>query len=134
MTQSCTTVRMYTVKPSLYPHPSSQDPHYRETPSSAPAPGHLPTTLESTSFFAIMSILVRATDNCHQSTALVLKDNGSMDNFITHDLAEKLQLRKVPNTIYIKVLGDEHIERTTAEYLIELVDANGIGHKVCAAD
>ena len=46
----------------------------------------------SGSFFAILSVLIRSTDRRRSASALMLEGNGSTDNFITHELANKFRL------------------------------------------
>ena len=64
------------------------------------------------------------------STALLLTDPGSTDNFITHSLARQLLLPSTQTTLYIRVIDEEYREKQTSTYKLSLVDRFGLEHEV----
>ena len=43
----------------------------------------------------------------------MMADSGSTDNFVSHELAARLQLQGTLHTLYIRVLDQEYREKQT---------------------
>ena len=94
--------------------PSSQAP---------PLPG-------SGSLFSLLEVPVLSPCGAHESTALMLEDPGSTDNFVTHALARRLQLPSTPTSLFIRVLDQQYRERPTMVYFMNVVDMQGTTHRI----
>ena len=64
------------------------------------------------------------------TTTIMLTDQGSTDTFITHHLAQQLQLPGTPTTIQVKVLGQPPRQVATMVYQFYLEDSKGHKYKV----
>ena len=62
--------------------------------------------------------------------ALVMVDPGSTHNFITHKLAEDLQLEGMPMTYHLRVINSKCRQKGTSLYKVTVVDNRGQSHDV----
>ena len=64
--------------------------------------------------------------------ATVLVDPGSDTDYITHDFAASLGLVGTPYSCFLKVVDMDYIEKKTAKYDFDIVDRDGVAHRVHA--
>ena len=62
----------------------------------------------------------------------MMEDNGPTENFITHALAEKLDLARTSATVLNTLIAGKCKHQDTYKYLLEVVDAQGVSHPVKA--
>ena len=76
-----------------------------------------PTTVEksSASLFAVLNEPVKAMGGVHSDIAILMKDNGTTENFIMHALAEKLSLAKTQTNVITTAIGEEYKCQETYE-------------------
>ena len=88
------------------------------------------TTTSGTSLLDVATVSVHSPSLLSSATTIMLTDQGSTDTFISHTLAQQLQLPSTPTTLQVTVLGQAPREVATRVYKMYLEDCRGKKHKV----
>ena len=99
------------------------------TSSSQPS-SQAPAVPGSGSLFELLEVPVASPGGAPSTSTLMMVDPGSTDNFISHELAAQLQLTGTPHTLFIRVLDQEFREKPTMIYHLDVVDRNGVAHRL----
>ena len=78
----------------------------------------------------LYTILIRSPTTHRVKLNLVLEDPGSNHNFVTHDLAKKLQLSSEITVAIISLVGRQGAVTQTKVYRMCLSDMQGRKHQV----
>ena len=84
----------------------------------------------SGSLFELLEVPVASPGGGCSTSTLMMVDSGSTDNFISHRLAAQLQLAGTPHTLFIRVLDQEFREKPTMIYHLDVVDRDGVAHRL----
>jgi hypothetical protein len=80
----------------------------------------------------VLNIPVRAVGRLQRSLVLMLDDNGATENLDTHALADKLKLVRVLAMVLIAAAYRDFKQQQKHVYLLEVVDAKGVGRQIHA--
>ena len=112
--------------PSFRPAPPPQD-------LRGAAATYSTTTGPSTtgsSLLDVARVSVHSPSLLSSTSTIMLTDQGSTDTFISHSLAQQLQLPGTPTTLQVKVLGQPPRQVATMVYQLYLEDTKGHKYKV----
>ena len=89
-----------------------------------------PSTTTGSSLLDVATVSVHSPSLLSSTTTIMLTDQGSTDTFISHTLAQELQLPGTPTTLQVKVLGQPPREVATMVYKLYLEDTKGKKYRV----
>ena len=106
-------------------------PTYREPSPSQAALGRPGRIRKSpTCLAALLNAPVRAVGGLQSSVGLMLEDIGATENLVMHAIAEKLKLAKVPTARLVGAAVGDPKQQQMYVYLLEFVNAKGVGHPI----